>query len=1093
MRMGKFSRASWAMFLVWLFVLTVPVRAESSSCTFSVSEVAAQSTKVSVDPLLLNVPVGDSGVISLGMTDVVDLATWQVALKYNATVLNLTALWIPGDNVFDNLSQVSPDPVFGKDAVDGLDYVLYGDSLMFGAVNASAGVLFRANFTGLSVGETPIAIATKWGPVHFTNNSWDVFYSFLLDSSMEEMAFVEENGDATVGVATFLTLTSTSGGTTSPVPNTYMFLNKSEVSVTALPDPGYDLNGWELDGVNMSAVNPLNVTMDVNHTLRAVFLPHISVTWTVSQAGPADFHSIQEAIDSPLVTYGDVILVKRGIYYENVYMSKKLTLTGENKDTTIIDGNGTGTVIIFDGNVSGFTIRNGEYGVGIRNPWSSHAQDTSYFGSSGWIEGNRIVKNRVGGVTIGVGTGPPVYTNTTVSNNYIANNTLYGIHIWNAINNEVVGNTVEDNEYGIDFYGGSCNNTLRNNMMLGNKYNFGIILRGDTTQFFYSSPMNFLNNDVDGSNMVDGKPIYYWVGRHDAQVPSDAGCVILYNCKNVSVERCNLSNSIEGILVMASNYTILSDNKVTDNVYGIYLALRSSNNSIIGNTLVNNINGVYLGDFSRYTTMRNNSINGGLMNFGMAPWFYLTWDYSSERTNDMDKTILANDIDSSNTVDGKPMIYWFNQHDRQVPANAGFVMLINCTGITVKDLNLTNNIENIVIFASNDTLIRNNYVATSVYGIEARPFYRWRDDQSQDVRRSFNVTVCNNTFVNNGVGVHLFQADNSTVSGNAFEGNSLGILFSDTNYGTISGNIINGSDVNPPHSDPYLYIFYYPAQPADHFAWEWSKEILQLEVGGVYVGGGHNTVYGNSIMNSAYCVVLRDLVRSYYGSFNRVFHNNFINITAGLKAMDGEGGNEWDSGYPEGGNYWSNGNHTDLYSGSLQNLNGSDGICDIKSSPILGWRPSNLNYDNYPLVFPVNFYYAATWNGKDYSIDVQSNSTVTGFRFNGPLCASVTFEVSGPSGTTGFCRMTIPKTVLWANGGQWTVLVGGTPVSCQSVIEDADFTYLYFNYTHSAKTVEIMGTGVVSEFPSGIILPMFLVATLAMLFLAKKVKCGSRV
>ncbi len=179
------------------------------------------------------------------------------------------------------------------------------------------------------------------------------------------MPFIEKSGDAVVGIATFLTITSTAGGTTTPPPHLHV-LNASAVSVNASADVGYNFVRWEFDGVNMSSVNPFEVMMDTNHTLNAVFLPHVPVTWTVSKSGPANFSSIQDAINSPLVEYSDIVFVKSGIYYEKVGMTKELTLVGEDKDTTIIDGNGTtGAVVSVYGNFSGFTVRNGEYGVDV--------------------------------------------------------------------------------------------------------------------------------------------------------------------------------------------------------------------------------------------------------------------------------------------------------------------------------------------------------------------------------------------------------------------------------------------------------------------------------------------------------------------------------------------------------------------------------------------------------------------------------------------------------------------------------------------------------------------------------------------------------
>jgi hypothetical protein len=75
-----------------------------------------------------------------------------------------------------------------------------------------------------------------------------------------------------------LTITATAGGTTSPTPGNYIYSNMTVVNVTASPDTSYYLNHWELDGNDAGAVNPMNVTMDTDHTLHAVFLPHHDVS-----------------------------------------------------------------------------------------------------------------------------------------------------------------------------------------------------------------------------------------------------------------------------------------------------------------------------------------------------------------------------------------------------------------------------------------------------------------------------------------------------------------------------------------------------------------------------------------------------------------------------------------------------------------------------------------------------------------------------------------------------------------------------------------------------------------------------------------------
>ncbi len=85
--------------------------------------------------------------------------------------------------------------------------------------------------------------------------------------------------------------------------------------------------------------------------------------------------TIQEAINYIVVTgEWQTIYVKNGLYYENLNFDNKhyyLSLEGENKETTIIDGRGNEKVFYFDNsksvNISGFTIQNAtDSGVNIR-------------------------------------------------------------------------------------------------------------------------------------------------------------------------------------------------------------------------------------------------------------------------------------------------------------------------------------------------------------------------------------------------------------------------------------------------------------------------------------------------------------------------------------------------------------------------------------------------------------------------------------------------------------------------------------------------------------------------------------------------------
>jgi hypothetical protein len=79
-----------------------------------------------------------------------------------------------------------------------------------------------------------------------------------------------------------LTIVTTVGGTTNPTSGIYTYANGTTASITANPYIGYTLDHWELDGSNVGSANPYTVTMNQNHTLKAMFIysPPLSTTHT---------------------------------------------------------------------------------------------------------------------------------------------------------------------------------------------------------------------------------------------------------------------------------------------------------------------------------------------------------------------------------------------------------------------------------------------------------------------------------------------------------------------------------------------------------------------------------------------------------------------------------------------------------------------------------------------------------------------------------------------------------------------------------------------------------------------------------------------
>jgi hypothetical protein len=120
-------------------------------------------------------------------------------------------------------------------------------------------------------------------------------------------------------------------------------------------------------------------------------------------------------------------------------------------------------------------------------------------------------------------------------------------------------------------------------------------------------------------------------------------------------------------------------------------------------------------------------------------------------------------------------------------------------------------------------------------------------------------------------------------------------------------------------------------------------------------------------------------------------------------------------------------------------------------------------------------YYTSPFVSHACNVTVISNSTISDFVapiwIEHPEVIFLQFNVSGAEGSTGFCRVSFPTAMM---NGTCHVSVNGTEIlytllSCS----DANYSYLYFNYTHSTQEVII-----IPESPSFLILPLFFIATL---------------
>lgn len=147
---------------------------------------------------------------------------------------------------------------------------------------------------------------------------------------------------------------------------------------------------------------------------------------------------IQGLIDN--ASDGDTIYIPSGIYYENIIINKSISLVGEGKNTTIIDGNENGTVVFISAdrvNISGFTIQYGKYGIALYISCGSTVKNNSIIfnnengirlhGASGNIIRDDIISNNKIGIKLEEGcVGAPgifvnCHKNTIIKNNFLDN------------------------------------------------------------------------------------------------------------------------------------------------------------------------------------------------------------------------------------------------------------------------------------------------------------------------------------------------------------------------------------------------------------------------------------------------------------------------------------------------------------------------------------------------------------------------------------------------------------------------------------------------------------------------------------------------
>ncbi len=396
------------------------------------------------------------------------------------------------------------------------------------------------------------------------------------------------------------------------------------------------------------------------------------------------------------------------------------------------------------------------------------------------------------------------------SNCKITNNEIQaeygGISIRNTNNHIISGNKIDAKvqagiAFGTSSYNTVTENTISTSIMVG-----GVDLVSSDYNNFSRNTIHFISLYKSSYNILDG------------------------------------NNLPQGILIRnKSNYNNITGNNIID-----FNELTETNfmstgsitlNGCEGNTIssntISNSGGIFL-DTSSKNLLKNNVISGTGIGF----------DVSGSPQPSLSSFI--NDIDDSNTVNGKKIYYLIGKSDLSInPStfpNIGYLALVNCTRITVENTHL--NIQGLLLAWTTDSQIKNNEISNN-YG-----------DGVTLTLASNNKITNNNIISNSGIGLILRSSNQNLISGNHITRNQNGISF----FSSSGNNTITQNNIADQDTGVYFHV------------------------------SSSNLIYSNNFVNNT-----RQVYDVSWGAPDQ----NFPGVPSPSK-------NIWDNDYPAGGNYWSN-------------------------------------------------------------------------------------------------------------------------------------------------------------------------------------------
>ncbi len=344
------------------------------------------------------------------------------------------------------------------------------------------------------------------------------------------------------------------------------------------------------------------------------------------------------------------------------------------------------------------------------------------------------------------------------------------------------------------------NCTIENNMFI-------------MSHFFFNakSPLNMSSHSII-NNTFNGEPLLYLTGESNLQLSGTFGGLILVNCSNININDWDDTNESNGIILLFSNNITIETCSIRSRGYiidvGTCQDIRVSNSSIKSGDSSSYIYSWY----SSRIEILNNSLLCGILILagddhvihdneiiGVNGMLLMASLHASIVGNTMENMGIRFSSQSSsnlnvtnyhhvirdNTIGGRPILYYLGDSSLVVPADAGQVIMVNCTKMTMSDQNFSLASTGVFILNSTSSLI------------EGCEFSSMGTGNGIEMILSRDIIIESCSFIDTRRGISADNCTGVTIRQSYFQNASISLYIGRNN--TIENCNVIGDSTDPPY------------------------------------------------------------------------------------------------------------------------------------------------------------------------------------------------------------------------------------------------------------------------------------------------------